>query len=75
VIHAVNHDGFGVARLRTEVQAGPAPLSVIRVDLPFVQSTIRLSGYTTEIAAIETLDTMAAHDTRSVAKPGPTPAL
>lgn len=56
VVIAYNRDGYPVARLRTTVHADAAPLSVLRVDLPFVQSVIRLSGYATEIAAIETLD-------------------
>jgi hypothetical protein len=56
LVIARNRDGFPIARLRTEVHAGAAPLSVIRVDLPFVQSVIRLSGYSSEIAATESLD-------------------
>lgn len=56
IVVALNTDGFPVARLRTTVQADAAPISVIRVDLPFVQSVIMLSGYSTEVAAIETLD-------------------
>lgn len=55
LVIAHNRDGYPVARLRTVVRSDSAPLSVLRIDLPFVQSVIRLSGYTTEIAAIETL--------------------
>jgi hypothetical protein len=51
LVMARNVDGFIVARLRTHVQASAAPLSVIRVDLPFVQSAISLSGYAVEVAA------------------------
>jgi hypothetical protein len=39
-----------VAKLRTNVHASAAPLSVIRVDLPFVQSVVALSGYAVEVA-------------------------
>jgi hypothetical protein len=51
LVLANNQDGFVVAKLRTFVHAGAAPLSVIRVDLPFVQSVVALSGYAVELAA------------------------
>ncbi len=51
LVLATNRDGFVVARLRTYVYAGAAPLSAIRVDLPFVQSVVALSGYAVEVAA------------------------
>ncbi len=56
LVLANNRDGFMVARLRTQVQASAAPLSVIRVELPFVQSAVLLSGYVAEIAAITALE-------------------
>jgi hypothetical protein len=59
LVIAHNRDGYPVARLRTTVLAEAAPLSVLHIDLPFVQSVISLSGYTTEVAAIETLDLAA----------------
>jgi hypothetical protein len=55
IVVALNTHGFPVARLRTTVQAGAAPISVFQVDLPFVQSAILLSGYDTVVAAIETV--------------------
>jgi len=51
LVMANNRDGFVVAKLRTFVHASAAPLSVIRVDLPFVQSVVALSGYAVELAA------------------------
>lgn len=51
LVMANNRDGFVVAKLRTYVHASAAPLSVIRVDLPFVQSVVMLSGYAVEVAA------------------------
>jgi hypothetical protein len=36
LVMANNRDGFVVAKLRTNVHASAAPLSVIRIDLPFV---------------------------------------
>ena len=51
LVMANNRDGFVVAKLRTYVHASAAPLSVIRVDLPFVQSVVALSGYAVEVAA------------------------
>lgn len=51
VVMATNRDGFVIAKLRTFVHAGAAPLSVIRVDLPFVQSVVALSGYAVEVAS------------------------
>jgi hypothetical protein len=59
VVVAHNQDGYPVARLRTVVRADARPLSVLRVDLPFVQSAIRLSGYSTEIATVESFDQIA----------------
>jgi len=38
------------------VHASAAPLSVIRVDLPFVQSVVALSGYAVEVAAATGVD-------------------
>jgi hypothetical protein len=64
-----------VAKLRTVVQADAAPISVLRVDLPFVQSVIRLSGYSTEVSAIETLDTVAQHTLLANPEPAVTPRL
>lgn len=51
LVMATNRDGFVVARLRTYVHADAAPLSVIQVDLPFVQSVVALSGYAVEVAS------------------------
>jgi hypothetical protein len=51
LVMANNRDGFVVAKLRTYVHASAEPLSVIRVDLPFVQSVVALSGYAVEVAA------------------------
>ena len=51
LVMANNRDGFAVAKLPTYVHANAAPLSVIRVDLPFVQSVVALSGYAVEVAA------------------------
>jgi hypothetical protein len=56
LVLANNRDGFMVARLRTQVQASAAPLSVIQVELPFVQSAVQLSGYEAQVAATEVLD-------------------
>jgi hypothetical protein len=50
LVMANNRDGFVVAKLRTSVHASAAPLSMIRVDLPFVQSVVALSGYAVEVA-------------------------
>jgi hypothetical protein len=75
LVIALNRDGFPVARLRTVVHADAAPISVLRVELPFVQSIIRLSGYSTEIAAIETLDTVAQHTTIATPEPAVAPRL
>lgn len=75
LVMAINHDGFPVARLRTVVHADAAPISVLRVELPFVQSIIRLSGYSTEIATIETLDTVAQHVPLTELEPTMTPRL
>jgi hypothetical protein len=75
LVMALNQDGFPVAKLRTVVQADAAPISVLRVDLPFVQSVIRLSGYSTEVSAIETLDTVAQHTLLANPEPAVTPRL
>ena len=56
LVMANNRDGFVVAKLRTYVRASAAPLSVIRVDLPFVQSVVALSGYAVEVAAATGVD-------------------
>jgi hypothetical protein len=56
LVTANNLDGFAVARLRTAVQADAAPLSVIKVDLPFVQSALALSGFAAEIASTTAID-------------------
>jgi hypothetical protein len=56
LVLATNRDGFMVARLRTEVQASATPLSVIQVELPFVQSAVPVSGYAAEVASISALD-------------------
>lgn len=56
LVTANNQDGFAVARLRTAVQADAAPLSVIKVDLPFVQSALALSGFAAEIASTTAID-------------------
>lgn len=71
VVMALNRDGFPVARLRTSVYVDAAPISVLRVELPFVQSVIRLSGYFAEVAHTEPLDTVAQH--KSFASPDPVP--
>lgn len=75
LVIALNSDGFPVARLRTDVQAGAAPISVFRIDLPFVQSVIALSGYSTEIAAIETLDILPGRTAVLVVQPATLPLL
>jgi hypothetical protein len=59
LVTATNRDGFPVARLRTAVQADAAPLSVIKVDLPFVQSALALSGFAAEIASTTAIDDAA----------------
>jgi hypothetical protein len=56
LITANNRDGFAVARLRTAVQVDAAPLSVIKVDLPFVRSALALSGFAAEIASTTAID-------------------
>lgn len=61
LVSATNLSGFVVARLRTGLQASAETLSVITVDLPFVQSAIMLSGYDAEVAAIEALDMTVEH--------------
>lgn len=59
LVTANNRDGFAVARLRTTVQAGAAPLSVITVELPFVQSAVALSGFHADIASTTALERTA----------------
>jgi hypothetical protein len=75
LVMALNQDGFPVAKLRTVVHADAAPISVLRIGLPFVQSVIRLSGYSTEVAATETLDTVAQHAPIANPEPAVTPRL
>lgn len=61
-VMALNRDGFPVSRLRTTVQTSDASaLSVVRIELPFVQSVIALGGYTAEVAATTALDVSPAH--------------
>lgn len=67
LVMATNRDGFVVAKLRTFVHAGTEPLSVIQVDLPFVQPVVALSGYAVEVAA-------ATPTTRRAARRGFSPA-
>jgi hypothetical protein len=61
LVSATNLSGFVVARMRTGLQASAETLSVITVDLPFVQSAVMLSGYDAEVAAIEALDVAVEH--------------
>jgi hypothetical protein len=56
LVSATNLNGYVVARIRTELRASAEPLSVITVDLPFVSSAMRLSGYVAEVASVETLE-------------------
>ena len=55
VVMALNADGFPVAMLRTHIVADASPISLFFVDLPFVQSAIRLSGYNTVVAGTENI--------------------
>jgi hypothetical protein len=58
---ALNRHGFPVSRMRTTVQVADAsPMSVIRVELPFVQSVVVLSGYSAEVAGTTALDATPA---------------
>lgn len=58
---ALNRHGFPVSRMRTTVQVADAsPMAVIRVELPFVQSVVVLSGYTAEVADTTALDATPA---------------
>jgi len=75
LVIALNSQGFPVARLRTEVQASAAPISVFQIDLPFVQSVITLSGYSTEVAAIETIDTAPGRTAVIFVRPATLPLL
>lgn len=61
LVSATNLNGFVVARLRTGLQASAETLSVITVDLPFVQSAVMLSGYEAEVAMVEALDMSIEH--------------
>lgn len=50
LVIARNYDGFVVAKTSTSVAVTQnAPLSVVAIDLPFVQSKLALSDYTVEI--------------------------
>lgn len=61
-VTAHNRHGFPVSWMRTTVQATDAdPLSVIRVELPFVQSVMVISGYAAEVAATAVLDLAPGH--------------
>lgn len=56
-VTAHNRNGFPVSWVGTTVQtATAAPLSVIQVELPFVQSVVALSSYTAEVAGTTALD-------------------
>lgn len=66
LVTANNPDGFVVARMRTQVSAGAEAISVIQVELPFVQSALRLSRFDAEIAATTALPAPVA---RSVVMP------
>jgi hypothetical protein len=59
VVMALNADGFPVAMLRTHIVADASPISLFFVDLPFVQSTIRLSGYNTVVAGTENIPVLS----------------
>jgi hypothetical protein len=66
---ALNRHGFPVSRMRTTVQTTDAStLTVIRVELPFVQSIMVLSGYTAEVAATTALDGAPADTAESGAR-------
>lgn len=71
LVTANNPDGFVVARMRSNVSAGAEPISVIQVELPFVQSALRLARFDAEIAATTALAEPVA---RSAARPGVSPA-
>ena len=73
IVVALNNHGFPMARLRTEVQANAAPMSILKVDLPFVQSVVQVSGYSTEVAAIETLEITPRRTARVPVRPAPRP--
>lgn len=58
---ALNRHGFPISKIRTTVQVADAsPMAVIRVELPFVQSVVVLSGYTAEVADTTALDATPA---------------
>lgn len=66
---ALNRHGFPVSKMRTTIQTNDAsPLSVVRVELPFVQSIMVLSGYTAEVAATTALDVAPADTADSGAR-------
>lgn len=68
-VQALNRHGLPVATLRTTVTTTDAgPLSVIRIDLPFVQSVLVLSGYSAEVAATTALDLAPAHTAGGAAR-------
>ena len=75
VVMALNRDGFPVARSRTLVEADASHISVFRVDLPFVQSAIVLSGYNTVVAAIETAPQTGRQPGQRLSQVRHTPAL
>lgn len=66
---ALNRHGLPVSKMRTTIQTNDAsPLSVVRVELPFVQSVMVLSGYTAEVAATTALDVAPADTADSGAR-------
>ena len=66
---ALNRHGLPVSKMRTTIQTSDAsPLSVVRVELPFVQSIMVLSGYTAEVAATTALDVAPADTADSGAR-------
>lgn len=66
---ALNRDGFPVSKMRTTIQTSDAsPLTVVRVELPFVPSVMVLSGYTAEVAGTTALDVTPAETAESGAR-------
>lgn len=66
---ALNRHGLPVSKMRTTIQTNDAsPLTVVRVELPFVQSIMVLSGYTAEVAATTALDVAPADTADSGAR-------
>lgn len=50
LVIASNHDGFAVAKMPVNVVvAKSTPLSVVTIDLPFVQSAVTEVGYVAEV--------------------------